>query len=113
MRVFLLFPVLILIASLAWGADKFEVKFLAAPKAMTPFNVEIKALTAPVPQKIKISFEMKAMYMGDFKFEAEAKDGVYLLQKVTLPRCMSGDKTWVLVIDYGGGKQEVNFELND
>jgi hypothetical protein len=105
--------ILILFYAAAWGDELFTVNFPSPPKALTPFNVEIKAVTSAAPKKIKVYFEMKAMYMGEFKFEAEEKNGSYLLKTVTLPRCMSGDKNWVLVIDYGGGKQEVNFKLND
>jgi hypothetical protein len=99
-------------AELFYGGDLFDLRFPAGAKVMVPFDVEITAKTPQAPDKIKLSFEMKAMYMGEFKFEAEKKDGVYRVKGVTLPRCMSGDKKWVLVIDYGGGKQEVNFELD-
>jgi hypothetical protein len=111
MRIAVFISVFFLFAGFAFGAELFYVEFPAVT-AMTPFNVEIKALSAPSPKKIRVSFEMKAMNMGEFKFEAEEKNGSYLIQKVTLPRCMSGDKNWILVIDYGGGKQEINFEVN-
>jgi hypothetical protein len=112
MRIAVFISLFFLFAGFAFGADLFDAKFPATVTAMTPFNLEIKALSAPSPKKIKVSFEMKAMYMGEFKFEAEEKNGSYLIEKVTLPRCMSGDKNWILIIDYGGGKQEINFEVN-
>jgi hypothetical protein len=113
MRISLVLFAFLFLSGLAWGEEHFKVTFPVPPKALTPFDVEIKALATPAPKKIKASFEMKKMYMGEFKFDAEEKDGVYLLKKVTLPKCMSGEKTWVLVIDYGVGKDEVSFELGE
>jgi hypothetical protein len=110
-RAGLLTFILALFYTAALAAEPFTVNFPSAPKALAPFNVEIKAVASPAPKKIKVSFKMKAMYMGDFNFEAEEKNGVYFINNVTLPRCMSGEKVWVLVIDYNGGKQETTFEL--
>ena len=119
----ILFTLFIIIAAFTAMAENnttnlaLNAEFTTVPKANLPFGMSCTFTKDGVlveVEDIKLSFSMR-MNMGNFIFTPEYSEGAYKVDKITLPRCLSGDKKWTATIEYSyeGSKERayINFEL--
>ncbi len=83
-----------------------RLRFAAPPVTMQPFGVEVRA---PGSRRVSAEFRMMGMDMGFTRYTLNATGDGQFAASVTLPVCVSGQRSWQVVLDIDGQRYAIPF----